>query len=152
MKSRTAAWLAWSMCLVAAAAIAGALAVVVASSLDAFTRGRKEREPPLRPAQSGPDRAGSIADEVDRDSHDERREAEPMDATSLNVRLPSDALIRAFPQHGHWMSWALTAILAPGLIVRRSSPGCERPTAGVHNGGDQREERACRSSWTSIAT
>ena len=37
MKSRTAAWLAWSMCLVAAAAIAGALAVVVASSLDAFT-------------------------------------------------------------------------------------------------------------------
>jgi signal transduction histidine kinase len=38
MGSRTATWLAWSMCLVAAAAIAGALAVdVVASSLDAFT-------------------------------------------------------------------------------------------------------------------
>ena len=38
MGSRTATWLAWSMCLVAAAAIAGALAVdVIASSLDAFT-------------------------------------------------------------------------------------------------------------------
>ena len=37
MGSRTATWLAWSMCLVAAAAIAGTLAVdVVASSLDAF--------------------------------------------------------------------------------------------------------------------
>ena len=38
MGSRTATWLAWSMCLVAAVAMAGSLAVdVVASSLDAFT-------------------------------------------------------------------------------------------------------------------
>jgi signal transduction histidine kinase len=38
MGSRTATWLAWSMCLAASAAIAGTLAVdVVASSLDAFT-------------------------------------------------------------------------------------------------------------------
>jgi signal transduction histidine kinase len=38
MGSRTAAWLAWSMCLVAATAIAGTLAVdIAASSLDAFT-------------------------------------------------------------------------------------------------------------------
>ncbi len=37
MGSRTATWLAWSMCLVAAAAVAGSLAVdVVASSLDVF--------------------------------------------------------------------------------------------------------------------
>jgi hypothetical protein len=38
MGSRTATWLAWSMCLAASAAIAGTLAVdVVTSSLDAFT-------------------------------------------------------------------------------------------------------------------
>jgi signal transduction histidine kinase len=38
MGSRTATWLAWSMCLVAAAALAGTLAIdAVASSLDAFT-------------------------------------------------------------------------------------------------------------------
>ena len=38
MGSRTATWLAWSMCLVAAAAIGGTLAVdVAASSFDAFT-------------------------------------------------------------------------------------------------------------------
>ncbi len=38
MGSRTATWLAWSMCLVAPAAMAGILAVdVAASSLDAFT-------------------------------------------------------------------------------------------------------------------
>jgi signal transduction histidine kinase len=38
MGSRTATWLAWSMCLVAAAALAGNLAIdAIASSLDAFT-------------------------------------------------------------------------------------------------------------------
>jgi hypothetical protein len=38
MGSRTATWLAWSMCLVATVAIAGALAVDVAnSSVDAFS-------------------------------------------------------------------------------------------------------------------
>ncbi len=38
MGSRTATWLAWLMCLVAAAAIAGTLAVAAASSsLDAYT-------------------------------------------------------------------------------------------------------------------
>jgi signal transduction histidine kinase len=38
MGSRTATWLAWTMCMAASAAIAGTLAVdVVASSLDAFT-------------------------------------------------------------------------------------------------------------------
>jgi signal transduction histidine kinase len=38
MRSRTATWLAWSMCLVAAAAMAGTLAIdVVASSLDVFS-------------------------------------------------------------------------------------------------------------------
>jgi signal transduction histidine kinase len=37
MRARTATWLAWSMCLVAASAIAGTVAIdVVASSLDAF--------------------------------------------------------------------------------------------------------------------
>jgi signal transduction histidine kinase len=38
MGSRTATWLAWSMCLMAAAALAGTLAIdVLTSSLDAFT-------------------------------------------------------------------------------------------------------------------
>jgi signal transduction histidine kinase len=38
MRSRAASWLAWSMCVVAAAALAGAVAVdVAASSLDTFT-------------------------------------------------------------------------------------------------------------------
>src|SRR4249920_151250 len=32
------------------------------------------------------------------------------------------------------MSWPPTAILVPGLVVRRSSPGCEKPTTGVHIG------------------